>query len=428
MSESFITRTKLANGLTVHLKEIHTAPIISQWVWYRVGSRNEPAGLTGISHWVEHMQFKGTPNLPAGVLDKAISREGGNWNAMTFIDWTTYYETLPADRIELGLRLEADRMVNSSYPPEEVESERTVVISEREGDENEPMFRLGEAVQATAFKVHTYQHEVIGSKEDLHKISRDDLYHHYRSHYHPGNAILAMAGDFNTPDMLANIEQAYGVIPAGTVNTYIPPQEPATNAEERVEVKGPGKTTFLQLAYHAPPANQTDFFSFMVLDSILTGPSLSMMGGLSNKTSRLYRALVEREHSVSISGSLQTTIDPYLYDLTTIVHPKTTWESCLSALDGEIKRLQDTLVSPDEIKRAVKQARALFAYGSDNITNQALWLGMAEIFATYDWFLQYVTELEKVTPVDVQHIAQTYLVPDRRVVGVYLPDGSEEAE
>jgi zinc protease len=141
MSESLLTRTRLANGLTVHLKEIHTAPIISQWVWYRVGSRNEPAGLTGISHWVEHMQFKGTPNLPAGVLDKAISREGGNWNAMTFLDWTTYYETLPADRIELGLRLEADRMVHSSYPPEEVESERTVVISEREGDENEPMFR-----------------------------------------------------------------------------------------------------------------------------------------------------------------------------------------------------------------------------------------------------------------------------------------------
>jgi zinc protease len=283
-------------------------------------------------------------------------------------------------------------------------------------------------VQTAAFKVHTYQHEVIGSKEDLHKISRDDLYQHYRSHYHPGNAILAMAGDFNTKDMLEEIEQHYGSIPPGIVKTYIPSREPAGSGEQRLEVKGPGKTTFLQLAYQAPPANQADFFPFMVLDSILTGPSLSMMGGLSNKTSRLYRALVEREQSVSISGSLQTTIDPYLYDLTSIVHPKTSWEACLGVLDGEIKRLQDTLVTPEEIQRAVKQARALFAYGSDNITNQALWLGMAEIFATYDWFLQYVPELEKITPADVQRIARTYLVPSRRVVGVYLPDGSDERE
>jgi len=122
-----ITRKTLANGLTVHLKEIHTAPIISHWLWYRIGSRNEVAGLTGISHWVEHMQFKGTPKYPAGVMDKAISRDGGFWNAMTSLDWTAYFETMPADKIDLALRLEADRMVNSSYDPEEVASERTVI-------------------------------------------------------------------------------------------------------------------------------------------------------------------------------------------------------------------------------------------------------------------------------------------------------------
>ena len=123
-----IRKVVLPNGLTVQMKEIHTAPIISHWVWYRVGSRDEVPGLTGISHWVEHMQFKGTPQFPAGVLDKAISREGGFWNAFTYLDWTAYFETLPADRIDLGLRLEADRMVNSLYDPQEVESERTVII------------------------------------------------------------------------------------------------------------------------------------------------------------------------------------------------------------------------------------------------------------------------------------------------------------
>ena len=191
-----VIKTTLPNGLTVQLKEIHTAPIISSWVWYRVGSRDEVPGRTGVSHWVEHMQFKGTPQFPAGVLDKAISREGGVWNAFTYLDWTTYYETLTADKIDLALRLEADRMVNSLFDPEEVASERTVIISEREGSENEPLFRLGEAVQQAAFKVHPYQHEIIGYKADLHTIQRDDLYNHYRTFYTPNNAVMAVAGDF----------------------------------------------------------------------------------------------------------------------------------------------------------------------------------------------------------------------------------------
>ena len=176
---------EVPNGLTVHLKEIHTAPIISHWVWYRVGSRNELPGTTGISHWVEHMQFKGTPAFPASILDKAISREGGVWNAFTHLDWTTYYETLPADKIDLALRLEADRMINSLFDPEEVDSERTVILSEREGSENEPLFRLGEAIQMAAFKTHPYGHEVIGYREDLLQMQRDDLYNHYRGLLYP---------------------------------------------------------------------------------------------------------------------------------------------------------------------------------------------------------------------------------------------------
>ena len=137
-----ITQTTLSNGLQVMLKEIHTAPIISNWIWYRVGSRDEIPGTTGISHWVEHMQFKGTPLFPAGVLDKAVSRDGGMWNAFTYLDWTTYFETMPADKIDLGLRLEADRMANSAFDLAEVEAERTVIISEREGSENSPRYLL----------------------------------------------------------------------------------------------------------------------------------------------------------------------------------------------------------------------------------------------------------------------------------------------
>ncbi len=212
MDNSF-TKLELDNGLMVLLKEIHSAPITSLWLWYRVGSRNEVPGITGISHWTEHMQFKGTERFPAELLDKAVAREGGYRNAMTFLDWTTYFETLPANKIDLALDLEADRMFNSEFDPDEVESERTVIISERQGGENEPMFLLAEEVQAAAFRVHSYHHEVIGDKADLETIQRDDLYRYYRKYYVPGNAILTLAGDFSTDEMLDRIRELYEPLP-----------------------------------------------------------------------------------------------------------------------------------------------------------------------------------------------------------------------
>ncbi len=426
-----IVRKTLPNGLTVHLKEIHTSPIISHWVWYRVGSRNEPAGITGISHWVEHMQFKGTQKYPAGVLDKAISRDGGFWNAMTYLDWTAYFETLPAEKIDLALQLEADRMVNSTYEPEEVDSERTVISSELEGNENEPLFRLSEAVQRAAFDAHSYQHEIIGSKEDLHRIQRDDLYGHYRSAYTPRNALLAMAGDFDARQMLERIEQIYEPVTSGEAKLFSPPAEPPLKGERRKDVAGPGETSYMQVAYRSPAAAEADFFAFTILDSLLTGPTgLNFFGGggISNKTSRLYRALVEKELAVSVNGGLAATIDPYFYEITLTVHPRRTAEDSLAVIDAEIRRLQDGLVPAEEIKRASKQARALFAYGSENITNQAFWLGFAEMFDHYDWFLNYVAKLEQITPQDVQRIAQTYLRPENRVVGFYRPTGEKEKE
>src|SRR5665648_353836 len=265
-----IIKTKLKNGLTVLLKEIHTAPLISSWIWYRVGSKDEPTGLTGISHWVEHMQFKGTPTFPSAILDKSISREGGMWNAFTYLDWTTFLETMPADKIDLALSLEADRMVNSIYAPEEVASERTVIISEREGNENEPLFQLNEAIQSAAFTVHPYRHEVIGDMADLQSITRDDLYQHYRSYYIPNNAVLALAGDFDSKTMLEHIRTLYESIPAGDTPHRLNRPEPPNCGEHRLSIEGHGETTYLQVAYRFPTANDPDLFPFMVLDSLLS--------------------------------------------------------------------------------------------------------------------------------------------------------------
>ncbi len=424
-----IIQKQLSNGMQIMLKEIHTAPIISHWAWYRVGSRDEIPGITGISHWVEHMQFKGTPQFPAGVLDKAVSRDGGVWNAFTYFDWTTYFETMPADKIDLGIQLEADRMVNSIFDADEVDSERTVVISERQGNENSPSFRLGEAVQAAAFRVHAYHHEIIGDMADLETISRADLYRHYKKYYQPNNAVVVIAGDFEPDAMLARLENAYGGVPAGEpVERKIRP-EPDQQGEHRLVVEGPGETSYLQAAYHAPAATHPDFFPFVVLDSLLSGPSsLNLFGGgISNKTSRLYRSLVEGEVAVSARGSLPATIDPFLYTISATVHPERTADDVLIVLDAEIQKIQDELPSVDSIARAVKQARALFAYGSESITNQGFWLGFSEMFASYDWFTGYLDNLAAVTPQDVQRIAQQYLRPQNRILGTYIPSNREVA-
>lgn len=422
-NQSQVRKVYLSNGLLVLLKEIHTAPLISHWVWYRVGSRNEVPGRTGVSHWVEHMQFKGTEQFPPSVLDRAISREGGYWNAFTYMDWTTYLETMPADRIDLALQLESDRMTNSLYDPQEVASERNVIISERKGNENEPLFLLSEAVQAAAFRVHPYHHQVIGDMADLKTIQRDTLYEHYRTHYVPNNAVLAVSGDFSTDEMLARIRELYEPIPAGDNSPQPVRPEPPSNGEHRLTVEGPGDTTYIQIAHRAPEAKNRDFFAMTVLDSLLTGPmNLNMFGGgISNKTSRLYRALVETEIAVSVHGGLQATIDPFLHALTIIGHPEHSVEEVLGKVEDEIHRLQDTPPPKAELERAVKQAKALFAYGSESISNQGFWLGFAEMFDDYEWFNHYIEYLAEVKPEDVQSAAQTYLKPRNRVLGVYLP-------
>ena len=237
----------LDNGLTVLTKELHHVPLVSHWVWYRVGSRNEIKGKTGISHWVEHMQFKGTPKYPVNVLDQAISRDGGVWNAMTSLDWTAYFETLPSHKVDIALDLEADRMLNSLFDKEETELERTVVISEREGNENEPLFRLGEAVQLAAFEAHPYRNQVIGELEDLKTITRDGLYQHYRDHYAPNHALIALAGDFDTSQVLKKISELYGGVKPRETGDPIPVPEPVLKESSKDRDRGAGR-------HHLPAA------------------------------------------------------------------------------------------------------------------------------------------------------------------------------
>jgi zinc protease len=416
---------QLDNGLTVLLRESHQAPVISFWVLYRVGSRNEHCGITGASHWAEHMMFKGTPKYPASVLDKTISRNGASWNAQTDTDYTAYYETMPADRIDLAPDLEADRMTGALFDPEEVASERTVIISERQGAENDPMFLLSEEIHGAAFRVHPYHHDVIGDMADLMNMTRDDLYNHYRTYYHPNNAIVAAVGAFRTEDMLEKIKGYFGDIPAGPVPPAVTREEPPQYGERRVRVEREGKTSFMQAAYHAPRATDPDYFPLVVLDSILSGPgSIPGGGGIGNKTSRLYQALIESEIAVHVSGGVRPTVDPYLYAISVVVRDGHTCEEAEAALDPEITRIQNEPVTEKELVRAKKQARAAFAYGTESVTRQAFSLAyMYNIAETTRWYEEYLDHLTAVTAGDVMEAAQKWLRPSQRTVGWYIPTG-----
>jgi zinc protease len=425
---SNVTRHVLDNGMVVILKESHSAPVISWWVLYRIGSRNERTGQTGISHWVEHMMFKGTETFPGGDLDRMIDREGGSWNAQTSMDYTAYYETMPADRIDLALRLEADRMMNAQFELEEVESERTVIISERQGSENSPMFWLSEEMSAAAFRVHGYHHEIIGDMVDLETMTRDDLYNHYKHHYMPNNAIAVAVGDFDTDEMLARIKELYGSIPSGEQPQLFQRPEPPQIGERRVKVERPGSTAFLEMSYRVPASTDPDWFKIALIDSVMSGPSGPGGGNIDNKTSRLYKALVETEVAASVGGSMIPSIDPYLYSITVTVRDGHTLEEAEAALNEQIERVRNGDITQAELDKAKKQARALFAYSTEGVTGQGFWLAFAENFEGYQWFENYISRLSAVTLEEVHDAAKRYLRPQNRTVGWLVPTGGDDME
>ncbi|MBN1888844.1 MAG: insulinase family protein [Thermoflexales bacterium] len=423
-----VTKTQLSNGLSVILKESHNAPVVTFWCWYRVGSRMERSGITGISHWVEHMLFKGTPTFPKSKVDRAVAREGGVFNGFTWLDFTTYFETLPAGKWELAAHIEADRMVNALFAPKEVEAERTVVISERQGNENNPQFLLAEEVQAAAFRVHPYHHEVIGNLCDLLTMTRDDLYTHYRSYYVPSNAVVVAVGDFKTADALKVIEGYFGRIEPGA--SAVPSvKEPPQRGERRVQVEGPGSTAYVSVVYQALPGAHPDFPAMVVLDAILGGASSLALfgGGGSNASSRLYRAMVDTELAADVSANLSPTVDPFLYEIGVTVRAGRAPAEAQAALDAELERIVQQPVTEAEIAKAIKQAKAMFAYGAESVTNQGFWYGFSEIFADHAWFESYLERLAAVSVDDVQRVARTYLTPQRRTVGWYVPTTNSES-
>jgi zinc protease len=427
MSDAPAPRTSfLENGLKILIQEVHTAPLASVWCWYKVGSRDEMPGQTGVSHWVEHMNFKGTTNIPREKVKGIIEEFGGSWNGYTWIDQTTYLETATRDALDRMLFIEAERMMNGLYEPEECESERTVIISELQGGENDPEQVLEIEVNAAAFKAHPYGHPTIGWLGDLQRMTRDDLYGHYRRYYVPNNATLVIVGDVDPDEAIARGRPHFGPALPRSVPIRTLSAEPAQLGERRVVVRKEGTTAYLKVAYHAPAATDDDFFPMLVADAVLTGAKgLNLWSSFRTpppqRSARLYRALVERRLASAVSGSLMPTADPYLYTISVTAREGTVREAVERATMAELDRMARDGITADELAKALSQLRARLVFENDSVTNIAHQLGYFETIASADLFLSIGDRIRRVTRERVAEAAARVLRPTNRTVGWFEP-------
>jgi zinc protease len=419
-------QTTLDNGLRVILREVRERPLVGAWMWYRVGGRNELPGTTGVSHWVEHMLFKGGKRFGKGEITREVSRRGGALNAFTWIDCTAYYLTLPSSDIDLALAIEADRIYDTRIEPDEAEAERSVVISEREGSENYPEFWLREEVQAAAWREHPYRLGVIGPKSDLRAMTREDLYAHYKRYYMTNNASLVMVGDFDTRQLLDKIHTEFDALPAGPSPATLQIQEQPQTGERRVTVHRPGPTHYVMLAYHAPEASHADAAALVVLSSVLGGASSPIAWGGARglgRSSRLYRAMIDGEIATSVSAGYELTLDPYLFSIDATLREGVEPARAEAALLREVERIQREGVPRAELARTRRQLHAQVVYSLEGVTNQGFALGFMDLVARDPAAWETFPEaLQSVTSEDVQRVAQIYLVERQRTTGWFVPD------
>jgi zinc protease len=421
----------LDNGLKVLIQEEHTAPLASVWCWYKVGSKDERPGLTGVSHWCEHMNFKGTANIPRDQVKGIIEQFGGSWNGYTWIDQTTYLETATRDALDRMLFIEAERMASCLYHPDDCESERTVIISELQGGENDPDQLLDQELTATAFKAHPYRHPTIGWLPDLETMTREDLYGYYRRYYVPNNATLVIVGDVDTAEALRRVEHYFGPIAPGSEPSRLRTVEPAQTGERRLTIAKEGTTAYLKVGFHAPSATDPQFFPLLILDAVLTGAKgLNLWSSFRvpppQRSARLYRALVERGLASSVSGALMPTEQPFLYTVSVTATEGAPLASVESALLEELDRVRHQGVTDAELVKAKAQLRARLVFDSDSVTNIAHQLGYYETIANVDVFTTAPARIGAVTVEEVAVAARSVFPATNRTIGWFepLPVGS----
>jgi len=416
----------LENGLRLLVQEVHTAPLATVWCWYRVGSKDEAPGLTGVSHWVEHMNFKGTTNIPRDQVKGLIERYGGYWNGYTWIDQTTYTETATRDALDHMLFIEAERMARGLYDPADCESERTVIISELQGGENDPDQLLDQELTATAFRAHSYRHPTIGWISDLQSMTRDDLYSYYRRFYVPNNATLVVVGDVDTADVVRRVAAHFDPIEPGAVPRRTYTVEPEQLGERRLTIRKEGTTAYLKIGYHAPAVADADFFPMLVLDAVLSGAKgLNLWASFRTpppqRSARLYQALVNTGLASAVNGGLLPTQHPFLYTLSLTATEGVALERVEEAVLAAVDRVRVDGVTVQELEKAKRQLRARLVFENDSITNIAHQLGYFDIVDSWQRVASIASRLDAVTLDQVGAVASTRLTASNRTIGWFDP-------
>ncbi|HEV2316728.1 MAG TPA: pitrilysin family protein [Thermoplasmata archaeon] len=416
----------LDNGLRVMLSPQPAAPTVSVWVWYRVGSKNEWPGVTGISHWVEHMMFNGSPKFPKGALDRAIMETGGYLNAFTDVDVTAYLSTVPADHALVPLEVEADRMTRARMTTDEVERERSVVLSERDGNENWPEFKAEEELYALAFRRHPYHWDALGYREDIQQMNAEKLAEYYRRFYGTRNATLVVAGRFDTTEMRATVHRLFDPLVGGGEDPTVTASEPAQVAERTSNLTGPGTTPFVHVGFRAPGVLEPQVPAAILLDILLGGEnrmfSSSMWGrGGDHPSSRLYQALVATGLAVRATSEFRPRAHPGLF----VVHAQAAAGVPLARLEtalfAELDRLATRGPTPAEvreIRHKLTQA-ALLAY--EGPTRSGFRLGYFALLGQPGFEAELLGRSLKTTPGEIRAAAHDLFRTATRNVVRYLP-------
>jgi zinc protease len=409
-----VVAATLDNGLRVLLLEDQRSPIVSFQLWYRVGSRNEHRGSTGIAHFLEHLMFKGTPSHGPKEFARLVEQNGGQNNAFTSQDVTSYYVDIAADKLDLVIELEADRMQNLLLDPKEIASEREVVIEERRTrTEDDPGGFLGEEVSSIAFKAHPYGAPIIGWMDDIKRVTPEEIRAFYKSYYVPNNAIVVAVGAFRAADALEKIKKRFGRIPRGKVPPPILAVEPTQNGERRVLVKKQAELPIVYMAWHVPNHTSDDAVALEVLSTILAG----------GRASRLYRDLVyQRQLALEAGGdNAYFSLDPNLFWFWATPMPGQTPEKLETELGAHMERLKTEPVTDEELARAKNQIEAAFVYQEDSIHQRASLLARFELLGGFALKDSFLAKVRAITAADLTRVARTWFAPERKSVGVLVP-------
>ena len=409
----------LKNGLKVLVKEDHRAPVVVSQVWYKVGSSYEHNGITGISHMLEHMMFKGTRKHPGGEFSRIISENGGQENAFTGQDYTAYFQQLEKSRLKVSFELEADRMRNLWLQKEEFEKEMQVVMEERRlRTEDDPQSLTYEQFNASAFVNNPYQHPVIGWMDDLENMTVEDLSAWYAKWYAPNNATLVVVGDVVPEEVFKLAKKYFGPLKPGKLTPPKSRKEPRQMGERRIVVKTPAELPYLLMGYKTPVLNTSEEswqpYALEVLAAVLDG----------GDSARFARELVRDKQIAASAGASYslTSRNDNLFLLDGTPARGHDINEIENALRAQIKRLHDTPVTADELTRIKAQVIAANVYERDSIFYQAMQIGTLETVGL-DWRLldEYVDRVREVTAEQVQDVARRYLIEDNLTIAVLEP-------